>query len=165
MELANKIFTTLIHFLAQISYLLIGLYILIEIPMLGGYKPLVVLSGSMQPTYPVGSVIYYHKVNPEQLKEGDIITYRLGETLVTHRISTITSNVYHTKGDANEKEDDVVITKDNIEGRALKFALPYIGYYLKIFNDYQYLILIIVFVLLLEFILSNRRSVKIENKK
>ena len=133
--------------------------------MLGGYKPLVVLSGSMQPTYPVGSVIYYHKVNPEQLKEGDIITYRLGETLVTHRISTITSNVYHTKGDANEKEDDVTITKDNIAGKVLNISLPYIGYYLKLFSDYPYLVLIIVFVLLLEFILSNRRSVKIENKK
>ena len=52
-----------------------------------GLTPYTVLSGSMEPTYHVGSVIYAKSVDPTTLKEGDPLTYRMGgDAIVTHRI-------------------------------------------------------------------------------
>nr|WP_317283096.1 signal peptidase I [uncultured Sellimonas sp.] len=60
------------------------------IPKLMGYEEMAVLTGSMEPKYPVGSLIYVKEENPENLKVGDVITYRLSEdTVVTHRIVEI----------------------------------------------------------------------------
>ena len=68
-----NIIKKIVHILSYIAYILIGLYGIVCVPMIMGYKPVVVLSGSMEPTYHVGSVIYYHQVNKEDLKEQDVI--------------------------------------------------------------------------------------------
>ena len=103
MEIIKKI----IHFLSNIIYILITLYVIICLPMLFNYKPLVVLSGSMEPTLPTGSVIYYHPVEESDLKVGDIVTFKLkdNKTLVSHRITSINNGIIQTKGDANNSVD------------------------------------------------------------
>ena len=54
------------------------------IPKVMGYEEMAVLTGSMEPKYPVGSLIFVKEENPENLKVGDVITYRLSEdTVVT----------------------------------------------------------------------------------
>ena len=50
-----------VNILTWIVYACIACYLLIAAPMLAGYHPVVVLSGSMEPTYHVGSIIYYKK--------------------------------------------------------------------------------------------------------
>ena len=82
----KKIIKSIIHFLSYICYILIGLYVLVLIPQIFGYHPLVVLSGSMSPNLKVGSIVYYHKVEENDLKIGDIITYKLDDKFVSHRI-------------------------------------------------------------------------------
>lgn len=64
------------------------LTILLVLPGLFGIHPLIVQSGSMEPVYPKGSMVYIRSVDPYRLSEGNIVTYRLedGKTLVTHRI-------------------------------------------------------------------------------
>ena len=58
--------------------------------MIFGHHPVVVLSGSMKPTYKVGSVIYYKKVSQKELKVGDVITFNANNNkMVSHRIANI----------------------------------------------------------------------------
>jgi len=65
------------------------------------------------------------------LQVGDIITYRVGNSLVTHRIMEITTDngnvAYITQGDANNTMDGNPITKDQIVGK-YQFRIPFAGY-------------------------------------
>lgn len=74
-----------------------------------GYKPLAILSGSMEPNYHVnGLIIVDTNINPENVKIGDVIAFNLNEsTVVTHRVIEIDpeSQLFTTKGDANETID------------------------------------------------------------
>lgn len=100
------------------------------IPILTGHKSMAVLSGSMEPKIPVGSVCYAKAIDVDNLKIGDIVTYRLsGDTMVTHRIIRIDSDKKQitTKGDANDTEDASPVPFDNIVGR-VNFHISYLGY-------------------------------------
>lgn len=101
----------------------------ILVPMLLGYKEMAVLSGSMEPTIPVGSLVYVKPVEASMLEVGDVCTYYLsdGETFVTHRVMSINPDAQTlvTQGDANESPDgDIQFSQ--VYGRA-DFHLPYLG--------------------------------------
>jgi len=90
------------------------------------YEP--VYTGSMQPAISVGSVVVIKPADPETLKIGDIICFRLSEpTSITHRIFNITDEGFITKGDANEDPDQWIVKKENVTGKAI-LTIPYIGY-------------------------------------
>ena len=122
-----------------ITCILIGLVVLLAILLVGvrlvGLEPFVVLSGSMEPTYHVGSLVYVQKVDYMELKEGDPITYMLDQdTVVTHRIIEVLvdeedPNVrrYFTQGDANDIPDGTSVHYKNIIGKPM-FTIPYLGY-------------------------------------
>lgn len=100
------------------------------IPKLMGYEEMAVLTGSMEPNYPVGSLIFAKEEDPENLKVGDVITYRLDEdTVVTHRIVEINQEeqTITTKGDANSDNDGSPVSYSNIVGKA-HFKIPYLGF-------------------------------------
>lgn len=108
---------------------LLALAAVLIVPVILGYTELAVLTGSMQPTIPVGSLIYVKEVDPATLEPGDVITYRLeGDTMVTHRVieTNLTEGYLITQGDANE-DPDGEITFDRIVGK-MDFHLPYLGY-------------------------------------
>ena len=100
-----------------------------------GITPYTVLSGSMEPTYHVGSIIYVIDVEPEELKVGDPITYVIGGgTVVTHRIVDITVGSddpndirFKTKGDNNNIEDGEPVRAANVIGKPI-FSIPLLGY-------------------------------------
>ena len=101
----------------------------ILVPMLLGYKEMAVLSGSMEPTIPVGSLVYVKPVEASELEAGDVCTYYLsdGETFVTHRVLSIDADAQTlvTQGDANDTPDgDIQFSQ--VYGRA-DFHLPYLG--------------------------------------
>ena len=122
-----------------ISGVLVGIVVLLAIALVGvrliGLQPFVVLSGSMEPTYHVGSLIYVKSVDYKQLQAGDPITYLLNEnTVVTHRITEVLvdeedPNIlrYFTKGDANDIADGTSVHYRNIIGKPV-FSVPYLGY-------------------------------------
>ena len=90
------------------------------------YEP--VYTGSMEPAIPVGSIVIIKPVNPETLKIGDIICFKLSEpTSITHRIINITDEGFITKGDANEDPDQWIVKKENVIGKAI-LTVPFIGY-------------------------------------
>lgn len=96
-----------------------------------GLQPYTVISGSMEPTYHTGSLIYVKKVNPEEVAVGQAITFVLNEdlTVATHRVIEIDeeNQRFYTKGDANETADGAPVHFKNLIGIPV-FSIPYLGY-------------------------------------
>ena len=96
-----------------------------------GYRVFNVISGSMEPTYSVGDLIYVKQVNPYDIKEGTAITFVLNEDLVvaTHRVVEIDeeNQYFYTKGDANDTVDSAPVHFNNLIG-VPKFHIPLLGY-------------------------------------
>lgn len=120
----NVISTVLVVIVVVIALLLVG-------ARLFGLQVYAVLSGSMEPTYHVGSIIYVKSVDPSQIEVGDPITFVMNEelTVATHRVVRIdTENrAFYTKGDANNDPDAAPVNFNNLLGKPV-FAIPYLGY-------------------------------------
>ena len=89
-----------------------------------------VISGSMEPEYPVGSLIYVKKADPSDISVGDVITFVLpSNTPATHRVVRIDeqNRCFYTKGDANEAEDGSPVDFRNLIGTPV-FKIPHLGY-------------------------------------
>ena len=125
-----KVFSKICGILSTLILVaLLALAALLVGPVLLGYTELAVLTGSMQPTLPVGSLIYIKEADPAQLQVGDVITYQLeGDTMVTHRVveNVPEENYLITQGDANE-DPDGQIAYDQIVGK-MEFHIPWLGY-------------------------------------
>lgn len=152
----------IVKFLSYICYLLIIIYALVWAPNLFEYRPLVVLTGSMEPTIKTGSVLYYKDVPEEELKVGDAITFSVNNQVVSHRIVSIENGLYETKGDANASPDAMKISYNNILGKDADISIPYVGYYVKFIGEHIYLLIVVVVILISEFLLGNRKLVKAE---
>lgn len=85
-----------------------------------------VVSGSMEPTIPIGSLTITKKINKENAAIGDIIAFRNQEDIVTHRIFSIHDGKIYTKGDANSSVDEGYI-EENIE--KVYLTIPKLGYF------------------------------------
>ena len=88
--------------------------------IIGGIKSFVVLTGSMEPAIPVGSIIYTRELSG--YNSGDVIAFEKGGKTVTHRIVSVEqkngSSFYKTKGDANSAADSDLIADASVLGRA-----------------------------------------------
>lgn len=100
-------------------------------PRLAGREAFAVMSGSMEPYYHVGSIVYVDKdISPEEIQVGDPITFRKADTAVaTHRVIAIDQEArqFTTKGDANEVQDMAPVSFDNVIGKA-GMSIPLLGY-------------------------------------
>lgn len=122
-----------------ITTVLVVLAVLLAVALVGvrliGYQVFTVLSGSMEPNYHVGSLIYVKEADYTQLKVDDVITFMVNDdTIATHRITEVlideedpTVRRYFTKGDANEQPDAVSVHYKNIIGTPV-LTIPYLGY-------------------------------------
>ena len=97
-----------------------------------GLTPYTVLSGSMEPFFHVGALIYVEKISPENVVVGDPICFVLNDDLVvvTHRVVEIdeANHFFITKGDANDSADGAPVLFENLVGKAV-FSIPYLGYF------------------------------------
>ena len=92
------------------------------VPNILGFKPFIVLSGSMESKINVGDLVFVKEVNPSKLQVGDIIAFRDSENIVTtHRIVDIETKdnelCFVTKGDANNANDDGIVYSNMVEGK------------------------------------------------
>ena len=86
------------------------LALLLAGPRLMGMQVFTVLSGSMEPVYHTGSLIYVRDVDPMEIQPGQVITFMLDEdTVATHRVVEVVPDEidrsvlrFRTKGDAND---------------------------------------------------------------
>ena len=120
----NIVSTILVTLLVACSIFLMGARLL-------GYQIFNVISGSMEPTYKVGDLIYVKEVDVDGIQVGDPITFVLNEDLVvaTHRVVEIDRENQHfyTKGDANETIDASPVHFNNVIG-VPQFSVPLLGY-------------------------------------
>ena len=116
--------TVLVVLVVILALLLVGVRLV-------GLRPMCVLSGSMEPTYHTGSLIYVKPCAPEDVQVGDAITFVLNEDLdvVTHRVISIDAENEHfyTQGDANDAPDGAPVYFKNLIGRPV-FTIPYLGF-------------------------------------
>jgi len=93
----------------------------IAIPKVFGVQAFSVISGSMEPTISVGSIVYVRNVEFEELSQGDVIAFESGASVVTHRIVEINTEdkLITTKGDANNTEDFNPVSYTNVIGRMI----------------------------------------------
>lgn len=120
------------------SAVLVALVVLLAVALVGvrlaGIKTYAVLSGSMEPAYPTGSLLYVKSVAPEELKVGDAITFLLDEdTAATHRIVEILPDRedgsvlrFRTQGDANDTPDGTLVHCRNVIGKPV-LCIPHLG--------------------------------------
>ena len=101
------------------------------IPAIFESRLAVVLSGSMEPTLPTGSLAIMDPVDPQDIRVGDIIVFEppMGKsnTTVSHRVLDIQHNGFVTKGDANEEADPYIIPPENVTDKVI-WHIPRIGY-------------------------------------
>jgi len=119
-----------------------------QTPSFFGIKMYVIISGSMKPELQIGDVVIVKETEIADLQKGDIISFRKGQNVVTHRITEVTTDEnetkFKTKGDNNNIEDIEIITKKNIEGKVIS-KISSIGNIVLVLKDKTVIIAIILF--------------------
>lgn len=113
----------------QIKNLVFGIVVMISVifislPYVSDVQYVSVLSDSMSPALNVGDVVVVAPTG--QIREGDIVSFMRGRTLITHRVIGIDGETLTTKGDANEDSDMGTIDRSQVMGGVL-FAIPLMG--------------------------------------
>ncbi|MDJ0376791.1 signal peptidase I [Cryobacterium sp. PH31-L1] len=111
------------------------LALLVIVPKITGATPLTVLTSSMEPHLPPGTMIVVGPVNTDDLVIGDVATYQIhsGEpAVITHRITAISSSTdgsrrFQFQGDNNSLPDPDLVLSTQIQGR-LWYFFPLIGH-------------------------------------
>ncbi len=100
-----------------------------------GIRSYIVMSGSMEPKLQTGSVCFVDTRFPyEEIQRGDVIAFRHGSGMVTHRVVAVTEEGLETKGDANDLSDGITTTDDNFHGKTV-LSIPYVGYALHVLRQ------------------------------
>ena len=128
---------SIIVVLILIPILLMSIVILVdsythpnEVPSFFGWKPFIVLSGSMETQISAGDIVVVKEIDTNELKKGDIIAFKDGNIVITHRIDEVTEidgkTQYITKGDNNNTQDIGYVLPEQVEG-VFKFKIARLG--------------------------------------
>lgn len=107
-----------------------------------GFQLYNVLTGSMEPEIPVGSVVVVKEMDAAGLETGDIITYTggglSGSEIVTHRVveNDTAQESLTTKGDANAAEDPDPVGYGQVVGKVVR-TVPKLGHLLMLFSTFN----------------------------
>lgn len=118
--------------------------IAVIVPRVGGATPYTVLTGSMRPGMPPGTLVVVRPVAAKDIEIGTVITYQLTSghpTVVTHRVVAQGFNakgepVFRTQGDANDVADEAWVRRVQIQGEKW-YSVPYLGYVSNILTGRQ----------------------------
>ncbi|MFF1555571.1 signal peptidase I [Rhodococcus erythropolis] len=121
-----------IFFLMFVTAILLAAVV---VPRISGAVPYTVLTASMKPTYPPGTLVIVKPLGDDAAKVGAAVTYQLrsGEPeVVTHRIVATSidregGRLYTTQGDNNPQPDAQAVKPGQIRGQVW-YSLPYMGY-------------------------------------
>lgn len=136
---SGKIINGILYTLLGII-LIINLFILFQaktnddkVPAIFGYKPFIVMSGSMESEIWTGDLIFVKKVDGNSLEVNDIVAFRTEDNaVVTHRIVkkyNAAEVKYATKGDNNDSDDVDLVNASDIEGKYVG-RIPKVGSWL-----------------------------------
>ncbi len=188
-HLITKIFLYVLFLLLVIFFLLFIFYfvdLLYNIKSGEDKPPLfdayIIVSPSMVPNINVQDAIIIGRTDPNDLKQGDIISYLATDSyysgkVITHRIIGIEDVngelLFRTKGDNNNVADGVLVNEDNVYGKVL-FRIPFLGYVRQFLSTYfgwilcialPILYLIMTEVVRVRKMLSNRKKMLREQEE
>lgn len=133
-----------------------------QTPNLFGYKFFNVISGSMKPNLEIGDIVITKEI--EDIKKGDIITFRQQNSIITHRVVDIINEneklYYQTKGDNNNSNDEILVEYKDIEG-IYACRIPKIGIVINNIQNTTSMIIIILVLYLIYKILQIKDDRKI----
>ncbi len=144
--------------------LLISIYNTVQVKVLGndyssffGYSIFEVQTGSMEPAISAHDWIIVKSKDSYELE--DVVTFKQGESFITHRVIEKYSDTYITKGDANNKEDDGQINIEQIVGEVVS-VIPLFGLFrVTLFNPVV-LICLIATIYILSLNMKGNKGVK-----
>jgi len=126
----TKIFFKVLHTVFEFfQWFLIITAVSLTVSYICGIRLYVVKTGSMSPTIPVGSICFVnHNIPYDSIINGDIISFTVGKnTQVTHRVTAVEPDGLVTRGDANNIEDAVKVTRQSYLGKTI-FHIPKAGF-------------------------------------
>ena len=131
-----------------------------------------IVSESMEPTFYKNDLVVVKKCKLEELRKGDIITFKQEDRTISHRILEITKDKgevkYITKGDNNDVQDKDLVEGQNVYGKVL-FSIGKIGIIVHYIQNVRGFINIIIFIIIVYVLTSLRdnqkNSRKIKRKK
>lgn len=156
----------IVFFIITIPILVMSAIIMIKakmypnkVPDIFGYKPMIVLSGSMETSIYTGDLVFVKNVDTSTLKEQDVIAFRNeSDTVTTHRIVDIVEQdgqqYFQTKGDNNDANDADLVSMDDVEGIYV-FKIPKLGSALMVIKEPKSLAVILLVILVLGLIWLN----------
>lgn len=120
--------------------LLLGVLVIV-VPLATGSTPMTVLTNSMEPSYPPGTLIIVRPIEPADIRIGDAITYQIESgkpAVVTHRVISIGQSgngdlSFITQGDNNGAPDEAAVRPVQIKGKVW-YSIPWIGYLNNLVN-------------------------------
>lgn len=129
-----------------------------------GYTYMNVISGSMADTINVDDFVFI-KLGNKNINEDDIVTFKVDDTIITHRVISIVDNKVLTKGDANNDSDNL-ISKEDIIGEVVYIGKEF-GIYLKVLKTPIVFITAFISLILFDIALFDEKSKKevINNEK
>ncbi|MDD5863368.1 MAG: signal peptidase I [Firmicutes bacterium] len=114
-----------------------------QVPSIGGYSMLRVLTASMEPAIPVDSLLIVHETPPEQIQPGDVISFYspdpdLQGAVNTHRVTAVSeqdgSLRFTTQGDANAVSDEYPVSAEDMIGKVI-FVSPWLGKLIRLIGN------------------------------
>ena len=112
--IVEKLISVCLIMLVVVACLLFCTFLVSGVPTIFGVRPLIVVSGSMEPVLPVGSLVVTEAVTADEVAVGDVVGYWTGNRfiginpIILHRVIAMAEEGYLLKGDNNETADPVV---------------------------------------------------------
>ncbi len=126
-----------------LAFVLLLASVVVVVPAVSGSTPYTILTSSMEPGLPPGTLVIVKPIEPNDIRIGTVITYQLDSgkpDVVTHRVVEIQSpNLpggdpsFITKGDANSAPDAKPVMSIQVRG-AVWYSVPLIGWVNNIVN-------------------------------
>lgn len=174
---SRKWFITVFLYLILIPMLIYNIFMISQTiikpqntPSILGYKSFTIISGSMQPAINLGDMIVLKSVDENEIKNGDIISFKKGDSIITHRVIEIDfdengEKQFITKGDYNNSKDIGIVKYPEIEGKIIK-TIPYVGKLALAMQDKTSVVVVIsIFIVYLLFRLKKERKAELRNSK
>lgn len=103
----------------------------LTIPKIFGFHIYTVISGSMEPAIPTGSLVYVHYEDPGTIQKKDVIAFysqSADGSIITHRVVSNSEAMgqFITKGDANKENDMNPVSYTNYIGK-VTLSVPVLG--------------------------------------
>lgn len=166
----KKVLSSVIY-LVLILFLIINIILVLQstfnsqkVPNLFGYKTFSIITGSMEPTLKVNDLIITKNCKEKDINKGDIITYKRGSSIITHRVDNIQNEngtiYYLTKGDGNYIYDEYKVKYKDIEGKYVK-RIPKIGKVVSVLKNRKIIIIVILIFLGLNYFSNKKNKEKI----